>query len=72
MCAQDKICSLVSTSLDYDILRITYVGTGSQYSNLSQAKVRKEGHCHSVAELYVKSVHLNIFWWRGLEVHGTL
>jgi hypothetical protein len=30
---------------------------------LSSAKVRKV--CYSLAELYVRSVNLNLFWWRG-------
>jgi hypothetical protein len=34
---------------------------------LSTAEVRKV--CYSLDELYVKSVHLNLFWWR--EVHET-
>jgi len=36
---------------------------------LSPAKVRKV--CYSLAELYVKSVYLNLFGWRGREVHET-
>jgi hypothetical protein len=30
---------------------------------LSPAEVRKV--CYSLPELYVKSVYLNLFWWRG-------
>jgi hypothetical protein len=37
---------------------------------LSPTNVRKV--CFSLDELYVKSVYLNLFWWRGLEVHGTV
>jgi hypothetical protein len=36
---------------------------------VSPAKVRKL--CYSLAELYAKSVYLNVFWWRGREVHET-
>jgi hypothetical protein len=36
---------------------------------LSPAKVRKV--CYSLAELYVKSVYLNLFGWRGREVYET-
>jgi hypothetical protein len=36
---------------------------------LSPTKVRKV--CYSSAELYVKSVYLNLLGWRGREVYET-
>jgi hypothetical protein len=37
---------------------------------LSPAEVRKV--CYPLAELYVRSVYLNLFGWRGLDVHETI
>jgi hypothetical protein len=28
--------------------------------------------CYSLAELYVGSIYLNLFWWRGQEFHETI
>jgi hypothetical protein len=36
---------------------------------LSQQKVRNV--CYSLAEIYVKSVYLDLFRWRGREVRKT-
>jgi hypothetical protein len=47
-------------------------GTGSELYKqhiLSPAKVRNV--CYSLAEIYVKSVYLDLFRWRGREVRET-
>jgi hypothetical protein len=63
--AQDKVYIFIGTLL----------GTGTEEPNykqhtLSPAEVRKV--CYSVAQLYIKSVYLKLFEWRGQEFHGTL
>jgi hypothetical protein len=37
---------------------------------LSPAKLRKV--CYLIAELYVKSVYLNLFGWSGRKIHDIL
>jgi hypothetical protein len=48
---------------------VTVLAPNYKQHILSPAKIKIV--CYSLAEHYVKSVYLNLFWWRGREVHET-
>jgi hypothetical protein len=39
--------------------------------NFTEVYINLKKKCYSLTDLYVKSVYLNLFWWRGSEVHET-
>jgi hypothetical protein len=63
--SQDKIHILVGTCHLVPVLAPNY-----KPHILSPAEVTKL--CYSLAELYVRSVYLNLLGWRGPEFHETL
>jgi hypothetical protein len=52
------------------VVEIFYLVSVLAPNILSPSKVRKA--CYSLAEFDVKSVYLNLFEWRGREIHETL
>jgi hypothetical protein len=53
----------------YHILLVLVLAPNCKQHILSLAEVRKV--CYSLAEFYVISLYLNLFWWRGCAVHET-
>jgi hypothetical protein len=39
--------------------------------NFTEVYFNFEKVCYLLSELYFESVYLNLFWWRGHEVHET-
>lgn len=71
MWARDKYIkyTYILKYFSYHLLLVPMLTPNHKQPKLSPANVRKV--CLSLDELYVKSVYLHLFWWRGLEVHGT-
>jgi hypothetical protein len=68
--AQDKIYILLGTLLFFKYFAyhlVTVLAPNYDQHILLPAKVRKV--CYSVAEIYVTSIYLNLFGWRGREVY---
>jgi hypothetical protein len=67
--AQDRTYILVSNSLGWSISTHHLIPVPNTQHILSRAKLKNM--CNALAELYVRSVYLNLFGWRGREVHET-
>jgi hypothetical protein len=69
--AQHKTYNFIDTLLGWYFTYHLVLVLAPNYKMLilSSAKLRKV--CYLLSELYVKFVYLNLFGWRGCEVHET-